>query len=111
LQSYPFEKLRALFADVKPNAAHSPIALHIGEPKHSTPEGGFYFWVRTPIEDTVFARELYAAYNVSVLPGSYLARDAHGDNPGRNHVRLALVAPRDECVEAARRLADFAKRI
>lgn len=75
----------------------------------SLPEGGFYFWVRTPIEDTVFARELYTAYNVSVLPGSFLAREAHGENPGRRYIRIALVAPVEECVEAARRIAEFSK--
>jgi N-succinyldiaminopimelate aminotransferase len=73
----------------------------------SMPDGGFYFWVRTPVSDTEFARELYRTYNVSVLPGSYLARDAHGENPGRDHVRIALVAPRDECLEAVRRIAEF----
>jgi N-succinyldiaminopimelate aminotransferase len=74
------------------------------------PEAGFYFWVRTPIDDTLFARAFLEAYNVTVLPGSYLAREAQGTNPGRNHIRLALVAPIEECVEAARRLNDFSKR-
>jgi N-succinyldiaminopimelate aminotransferase len=72
------------------------------------PEGGFYLWIRTPISDTEFARQLYGSYNVSVLPGSYLAREANGANPGENHIRVALVAPLDECVEAARRIASFA---
>ena len=76
----------------------------------NSPEAGFYFWVRTPIEDTLFAREFLQAYNVTVLPGSFLAREAQGTNPGRNHIRLALVAPIDECVEAARRLGQFSKR-
>ncbi len=76
----------------------------------SIPEAGFYFWVRTPVDDTRFAREFLEAYNVMVLPGSFLARDAQNENPGKNHVRLALVAPIDECVEAARRLAQFSKR-
>lgn len=74
------------------------------------PEAGFYFWVRTPVEDTVFARDFLDAYNVTVLPGSYLAREAQGVNPGRNHIRLALVAPIEECVEAAGRLNEFTKR-
>ncbi len=74
------------------------------------PEAGFYFWVRTPVDDTEFARDFLASYNVSVLPGSFLAREAHGENPGRNYVRLALVAPLAECVEAARRLEDFSRR-
>jgi N-succinyldiaminopimelate aminotransferase len=83
----------------------------IGPPlQTSMPEGGFYFWVRTPIDDAVFARDFLAAYNVSVLPGSFLARESEGRNPGRNHVRLAMVAPLAECVEAARRLAEFSKR-
>jgi N-succinyldiaminopimelate aminotransferase len=72
------------------------------------PEGGFYFWIRTPIADTDFARELYRMQDVTVLPGSFLARDAHGVNPGASHVRVALVAPFEECVEGVRRIAAFA---
>jgi N-succinyldiaminopimelate aminotransferase len=73
------------------------------------PEGGFYLWLSTPIDDAEFARRLQHEYNVLVLPGSFLARDAHGANPGRNHVRVALVAPLEQCVEAARRIARFAE--
>jgi N-succinyldiaminopimelate aminotransferase len=75
------------------------------------PQGGFYLWVRTPVDDAEFARELQRQYNVLVLPGSYLARDAHGANPGRNHVRIALVAPLEDCVEAAQRLGQLARSI
>jgi N-succinyldiaminopimelate aminotransferase len=71
------------------------------------PEGGFYLWVRTPIDDASFARELHRQYNVLVLPGSFLARDAHGANPGRQHVRIALVAPLSECVEAVQRINQY----
>ena len=71
------------------------------------PAGGFYFWLRTPQDDREFARELQRQYNVLVLPGSYLARDAHGINPGRNYVRIALVASQADCVEAMRRIARF----
>jgi len=74
------------------------------------PEGGFYFWVRTPIPDTEFARDLYAQYNVTVLPGSFLAREAHGTNPGANHVRVALVASFEESIEGVRRIDEFARR-
>jgi N-succinyldiaminopimelate aminotransferase len=72
------------------------------------PDAGFYLWVRTPISDTVFAQQLYRDYNVTVLPGSYLARTAQGMNPGEDFVRLALVANTEETVEAARRIAEFA---
>ena len=75
------------------------------------PEGGFYLWIRTPIDDAEFARRLHGQYNVTVLPGSYLARDSGGTNPGRNHVRVALVAPLEECIEAVRRMAELAKSI
>jgi N-succinyldiaminopimelate aminotransferase len=77
----------------------------------SMPDGGFYFWIRTPIDDTVFARDLLAAYNVAVLPGSYLAREVSGVNPGANHVRVALVAAPDECLEGIRRIHDFARKL
>ena len=75
------------------------------------PQGGFYLWIRTPLDDTQFVRRLYAEYNVLVLPGSYLARDAGRGNPGGNHVRVALVAPLEECVEAARRINRFVEGI
>ena len=68
------------------------------------PDAGFYLWIRTPIADTAFAQALYRDYNVTVLPGSYLARNAQGVNPGENFVRLALVADTAETVEAAQRI-------
>ncbi len=71
------------------------------------PDAGFYLWIRTPIADTDFAQQLYRDYNVTVLPGSYLAREAQGVNPGKDFVRLALVANTAETVEAARRIAEF----
>ena len=84
----------------------------IGAPLSTAmPDGGFYLWVRTPIDDASFARELQRQYNVLVLPGSFLARDAHGANPGRNHVRIALVAPLAECVEAAQRIGQLARSL
>lgn len=70
----------------------------------SMPDAAFYLWVRTPLDDVEFARRLYRNYNVTVLPGSYLARYAHGINPGENFVRVALVAPIAECLEAAERI-------
>jgi len=71
------------------------------------PEGAFYLWVETPISDTDFARNLFAQQNVTVLPGSYLSREAHGINPGKNRIRMALVASLEECVEAATRIRHF----
>jgi N-succinyldiaminopimelate aminotransferase len=73
------------------------------------PAGGFYLWIETPGDDAEFARRLHHEYNVLVLPGSFLARDAAGGNPGRNHIRVALVASTEECVEAAQRLQRFAE--
>lgn len=74
------------------------------------PQGGFYLWMRTPIDDAEFVRELYRRYNVLGLPGSYLARTVDGHNPGANRVRLALVAPLEECVEALDRVRQFARQ-
>ncbi len=74
------------------------------------PDAGFYLWAdvrRTGLSDTDFARRLYADYNVTVLPGSYLAREAHGQNPGRDRIRMALVAGVDEGLEAANRIVQF----
>ncbi len=71
------------------------------------PDAAFYFWAQTPIDDTEFARRLHQDYNVTVLPGSYLAREAHGVNPGTNFVRIALVASELECLAAAQRIKNF----
>jgi N-succinyldiaminopimelate aminotransferase len=73
------------------------------------PDAAFYLWAGVQGSDTDFARELYALYNVTVLPGSYLAREAHGVNPGAGRVRMALVAETAECVEAAERIVQFVK--
>ncbi len=75
------------------------------------PDGGFYFWLKTPIADSEFARRLLAEQNAVVLPGSYLARPAHGINPGENHVRIALVANHEECMEGVQRIAAFTKTL
>ncbi|MFD1710856.1 succinyldiaminopimelate transaminase [Ottowia sp. GY511] len=75
------------------------------------PDAAFYLWAGVPEvwkgSDTDFARALLAQYNVTVLPGSYLAREADGVNPGRGRVRMALVADTAECVEAAERIVQF----
>ena len=73
------------------------------------PDAGFYLWAKVRGSDEDFARALYAAYNVTVLPGSYLARSAQGHNPGAGYVRMALVAQTTECLEAAHRIADFVR--
>jgi N-succinyldiaminopimelate aminotransferase len=75
------------------------------------PDASFYLWLRVPMSDTVFAQQLYRDYNVSVLPGSFLAREARGVNPGENFIRIALVAELEETVEAARRMVEFASSI
>ena len=79
------------------------------------PDAGFYLWARVDklakITDTEFAKRLYAEYNVTVLPGSYVARDAHGINPGANRVRMALVAEVEECLEAAQRIVEFTRKL
>ena len=92
---------RAKFAQVTPLLAQVlDVAL---------PDAGFYLWARTPIDDVAYARGLLAQYNVAVLPGSLLAREAHGSNPGANRIRLALVAGVDECLEAARRIVAYTR--
>lgn len=80
----------------------------------SMPDAAFYLWARVDrlgVDDTAFARRLLADYNVTVLPGSYLARDAHGANPGRNFIRIALVAEVDECLEGAQRIVEFCRSL
>jgi N-succinyldiaminopimelate aminotransferase len=76
------------------------------------PDAAFYLWARVPErqglrDEIAFAQGLLAQYNVNVLPGSLLARTADDGNPGTGRIRLALVAPTDECLEAARRIVAF----
>ncbi len=72
------------------------------------PDAAFYLWLQTPVDDCEFTRRLHQSEAVSVLPGSYLARESGGVNPGAGRVRIALVAGVDECVEAAQRIKRFA---
>ncbi|MEY4737633.1 MAG: hypothetical protein RL302_1952 [Pseudomonadota bacterium] len=92
-------KYRSKFAQVTPMlSAVMDVAL---------PDAGFYLWAKVQGSDTDFARDLLATYNVTVLPGSFLAREAHGSNPGAGRIRMALVAETAECVEAAQRIVQF----
>jgi len=102
------DKYRAKFAQVTPLLAEVlPVAL---------PDAGFYLWADVSElakngDDVAFALALLAQYNVAVLPGSLLARESDGVNPGAGRVRLALVAEVDECLEAARRIVSFVKSL
>lgn len=75
------------------------------------PDAGFYLWPKTPIKGEDFAQHLFARQNITVLPGGYLARTIEGVNPGENYVRMALVAPLDECIEAAKRIKTFIQNL
>jgi N-succinyldiaminopimelate aminotransferase len=74
------------------------------------PEAAFYLWARTPGDDAAFARRLYAEENVTVLPGSFVARDAQRGNPGAGRIRIALVPSLAECAEAVERIVGCARR-
>ncbi len=74
------------------------------------PDGSFYLWAKVPMDDAQFCRELFEQEHVTVVPGSYLSRDVDGLNPGAGRVRMALVAPLSECVEAAQRIRRFLER-
>jgi len=101
---------RAKFAQVTPRLAEVlDVAL---------PDAGFYLWAAvpraaekpdTPGDDVAYALGLLAQYNVTVLPGSLLAREAHGLNPGAGRIRLALVAGVEECLEAAERIVAYTR--
>ena len=71
------------------------------------PDGGFYLWAKTPGDDAEFCRDLFAEEHVTVVPGSYLSREVDGFNPGAGRIRMALVAPLAECIEAAQRIRHF----
>ncbi|GLO47363.1 succinyldiaminopimelate transaminase [Pseudomonas putida] len=71
------------------------------------PDGSFYLWAKVPGGDAEFTRDLFEAQHVTVVPGSYLSREVDGVNPGAGRVRMALVAPLAECIEAAERIRAF----
>lgn len=73
-------------------------------PAVEMPDAAFYLWIQTGQDDTKIALQLYRDLNITVLPGSFLAREAHGINPGKGFIRMALVANLNECVEAAQRI-------
>jgi len=71
------------------------------------PDAGFYLWPKTPIDDETFTKSLFAEKNITVLPGSYLSRIQDNINPGKNHIRMALVAEVDQCITAAKHIKTF----
>ena len=89
-------------------AAVTPLLAEVLDVR--LPDAGFYLWAAVPGgDDIAFARDLLAQYNVTVLPGSYLARESQGVNPGAGRIRMALVAETAECVEAAERIVRFVR--
>jgi N-succinyldiaminopimelate aminotransferase len=87
-------------------AAVTPVLAKLLDVK--LPDAGFYLWAAVPGgDDQAFARDLLAQYNVIVLPGSFLAREAQGFNPGAGRIRMALVAETQECMQAAQRIVEF----
>jgi N-succinyldiaminopimelate aminotransferase len=92
------EKFAAFFERVNPVL---PLTM---------PDAAFYFWANVGGDDAAFARDLFAETHITVLPGSYIAREAHGANPGRGFVRMALVSTVDDAVEAAQRMHRFLAR-
>ena len=97
---------RTKFAEV------TPVLADVMDVK--LPDAAFYLWAKVPDawqgKDDDFARELLQTKNVTVLPGSYLAREVNGKNPGQGRIRMALVAETAECLEAAHRIADFCRQ-
>jgi len=97
------ELYRAKFAQV------TPILAGVMDVK--LPDAGFYLWADIGGDDVAWAQGLLAQYNVTVLPGSLLARTAHGHNPGTGRIRMALVASVDECLEAAHRIVSYTESL
>ena len=67
------------------------------------PDAGFYYWLQVE-DDEAFAKKLYTEANIIVLPGRYLSRETATGNPGKHHVRMALVSSITQCQEAISRL-------
>ncbi len=93
------QKFGAVIGELKP-------VLDIAQP-----QAGFYYWPRTPIDDTIFTQRLFVEQNVTVLPGRYLSREHLGVDPGAGRVRMAMVASLEECVDAAQRIAAFVRTL
>ena len=90
-------------------AAVTPLLAKVLDVK--LPDAGFYLWAAVPGgDDQAFAKGLLAQYNVTVLPGSFLARESQGFNPGAGRIRMALVAETQECMQAAQRIVEFVQR-
>jgi N-succinyldiaminopimelate aminotransferase len=90
-------------------AAVTPLLAKVLDVK--LPDAGFYLWAAVPGgDDQAFAKDLLAQYNVTVLPGSFLARESQGFNPGAGRIRMALVAETQECMQAAQRIVEFVQR-
>jgi len=85
--------------------AVTPLLQHVW-PQTQHPDAAFYLWIPTQQDDTAVAKQLYEQLHITVLPGSYLARTAHGVNPGSGFIRMALVAPTEETIAAAQRIKD-----
>jgi len=91
-------------------AAVTPLLAQVLDVK--LPDAGFYLWAAVPGgDDQAFARDLLAQYNVTVLPGSFLARESQGFNPGAGRIRMALVAESQECMQAAQRIVEFVQHL
>ncbi len=73
------------------------------------PDASFYLWADVGMDDEIFTREIFEQQHLNIVPGSYLSREVAGINPGRNRIRMALVAELDECIEAANRIASYLK--
>ncbi|WP_029148987.1 succinyldiaminopimelate transaminase [Methylophilus sp. 5] len=97
---------RALYSE-KFNAV-TPLLQPVW-PQTQLPDAAFYLWINTQQDDTAIAKQLYQELNITVLPGSFLARDAHGVNPGKGFIRMALVASTEETIAAAHRIKDHLK--
>lgn len=97
---------RALYSE-KFNAV-TPVLQQVWQ-KTQLPDAAFYLWINTEQDDTAVAKQLYQALNITVLPGSFLAREAHGINPGKGFIRMALVASTKETICAANRIKQYIK--
>ncbi|TXI45790.1 succinyldiaminopimelate transaminase [Methylophilus sp.] len=97
---------RALYSEKF--SAVTPLLQQVW-PHTQLPDAAFYLWINTQQDDTVVASQLYQELNITVLPGSFLAREAHGVNPGKGFIRMALVAATEETIAAAQRIKEHLK--
>ena len=72
------------------------------------PDAGFFLWLKVN-DDKKAAKMLWEKFSLRVMPGSFMAKDVNGINPGKGYLRISLVDEKEVIEEAMRRICLFLK--